>query len=127
MGPGIGCADESGLRDLCREVTEFGTVELARLIDDMFATNQMAEGAGLAANRVDVDLQLSVWDITHEWGMRHVGHTANPVPEEVSADGRRLVEELEGCLSVPGPDRVRHSVRREQLLSALEAGHGRSV
>ncbi|MGW5367462.1 peptide deformylase [Streptomyces sp. NPDC004009] len=97
---------EEILRRRCREVTEFGTVELARLIDDMFATNQVAEGAGLAANQVDVDLQLFVWDITDEWGVRHVGHIANPVLEEVSADGRRLVEEPEGCLSVPGPYRV---------------------
>ncbi|MGW7674545.1 peptide deformylase [Streptomyces sp. NPDC054775] len=97
---------EEILRRRCREVTEFGTVELARLIDDMFATNQVAEGAGLAASQVDVDLQLFVWDITDEWGVRHVGHIANPILEEVSADGRRLVEEPEGCLSVPGPYRV---------------------
>ncbi|MEU2281676.1 peptide deformylase [Streptomyces sp. NPDC013178] len=97
---------EEILRRRCREVTEFGTVELARLIDDMFATNQVAEGAGLAANQVDVDLQLFVWDITDEWGVRHVGHIANPVLEEVPAADRRLVEEPEGCLSVPGPYRV---------------------
>ncbi|WP_414507253.1 peptide deformylase [Streptomyces sp. NEAU-L66] len=97
---------EEILRRRCRKVTEFGTAELARLIDDMFATNQVAEGAGLAANQVDVDLQLFVWDITDEWGVRHVGHIANPVLEEVSADDRHLVEEPEGCLSVPGPYRV---------------------
>ncbi|MEU7068517.1 peptide deformylase [Streptomyces sp. NPDC046161] len=94
---------EEILRRRCREVTEFGTVELARLVDDMFATNQVAEGAGLAANQVGVDLQLFVWDITDEWGVRHVGHIANPVLQDVSADDRRLVEEGEGCLSVPGP------------------------
>ncbi|SCK07591.1 peptide deformylase [Streptomyces sp. SceaMP-e96] len=97
---------EEILRRRCRKVTEFGTAELAKLIDDMFATNQVAEGAGLAANQVDVDLQLFVWDITDEWGVRHVGHIANPVLEEVSADDRHLVEEPEGCLSVPGPYRV---------------------
>ncbi|WP_217558933.1 peptide deformylase [Streptomyces sp. GbtcB6] len=97
---------EEILHRRCREVTEFGTVELARLIDDMFATNQVAEGAGLAANQVDVDLQLFVWDITDEWGVRHVGHIANPVLEDVPADDRRLMEEPEGCLSVPGPHRV---------------------
>src|SRR5581483_8703269 len=90
----------------CREVTRFGTPELSRLIDDMFATNQVAEGAGLAANQVEVDLQLFVWDITDEWGVRHVGHIANPVLDEVPAQDRRLVEEPEGCLSVPGPYRV---------------------
>lgn len=38
--------------------------------------------------------------------MRHVGHIANPVLEEVPAERRSLVEESEGCLSVPGPYRV---------------------
>ncbi|MFF3538471.1 peptide deformylase [Streptomyces sp. NPDC002466] len=90
----------------CQEVTGFGTPELSRLIDDMFATNRAAEGAGLAANQIDVDLQLFVWDITDEWGVRHVGHIANPVLDEVAADCRELVEESEGCLSVPGPHRV---------------------
>ncbi|MEU9201169.1 peptide deformylase [Streptomyces sp. NPDC048332] len=97
---------EEILRRPCQEVTRFGTPELSRLIDDMFATNQVAEGAGLAANQVDVDLQLFVWDITDEWGVRHVGHIANPVLAEVPAGQRRLVEESEGCLSVPGPYRM---------------------
>ncbi|MFI7364546.1 peptide deformylase [Streptomyces sp. NPDC050149] len=97
---------EEILRRPCQEVTRFGTPELSRLIDDMFATNQVAEGAGLAANQVDVDLQLFVWDITDEWGVRHVGHIANPVLVEVPAGQRRLIEESEGCLSVPGPYRM---------------------
>lgn len=97
---------EEILRRRCLEVTRFGTPELSQLIDDMFATNQVAEGAGLAANQVDVDLQLFVWDITDEWGVRHVGHIANPVLVEVPAGERRLVEESEGCLSVPGPYRM---------------------
>lgn len=97
---------EEILRRRCRAVTGFGTPELAKLIDDMFATNQVAEGAAIAANQVDVDLQLFVWDITDDWGVRHVGHIANPVLDEVPAEHRRLVEEPEGCLSVPGPYRV---------------------
>ncbi|MEV0786806.1 peptide deformylase [Streptomyces sp. NPDC050423] len=97
---------EEILRRPCREVSEFGTPELARLVDDMFATNQVAEGAGLAANQVDVDLRLFMWDITDEWGVRHVGHIANPVLDEVAPEQRRLVEESEGCLSVPGPYRM---------------------
>src|SRR5262245_46867961 len=90
----------------CQEVTQFGTPELSRLIDDMFATNQAADGAGLAANQIGADLQLFVWDITDEWGVRHVGHIANPVLDEIPAEDRELVEESEGCLSVPGPYRM---------------------
>ena len=44
----------------CREVTEFGTPELSALIDDMFVTMYVADGAGLAANQVGVDLRLQV-------------------------------------------------------------------
>ncbi|MFI7385974.1 peptide deformylase [Streptomyces sp. NPDC049813] len=96
---------EEILRRRCAPVTDaqFGTADLARLIDDMFATNHVAHGAGLAANQVDVDLRLFVWDMEDDWGVRHVGHIANPVLDEEPLAGRRLVEESEGCLSVPGP------------------------
>ncbi|MCI4039778.1 peptide deformylase [Streptomyces sp. TRM75563] len=99
---------EEILNRRCREVTEaeFGTPELFQLIDDMFATNQVANGAGIAAPQVDVDLQLFVWDIVDDWGVRHVGHIANPVLDEIVSDDRVLVEESEGCLSVPGPYRM---------------------
>lgn len=96
---------EGVLHRRCREVTAFGTPELSRLIDDMFATNEVAEGAGLAANQVGEDLRLFVWDITDDWGIRHVGHIVNPEPVELPAGSRVLVEEAEGCLSVPGPYR----------------------
>ncbi|WP_033219529.1 peptide deformylase [Kitasatospora phosalacinea] len=96
---------EEVLHRPCRPVTAFGTPELARLIDDMFATNHTAEGAGLAANQVGADLRLFVWDITDDWGVRHVGHIANPVLDETPPAARRLLEEPEGCLSVPGPYR----------------------
>ncbi|MFF9576699.1 peptide deformylase [Streptomyces rubiginosohelvolus] len=99
---------EEILNRRCREVTEaeFGTPELSQLIDDMFATNQVANGAGIAAPQVDVDLQLFIWDIVDDWGVRHVGHIANPVLDEIGSDDRVLVEESEGCLSVPGPYRM---------------------
>lgn len=97
---------EEVLHRRCREVTEFGTPELSRLIDDMVATNHVAEGAAIAANQVGVDLQLFVWDMTDEWGVHHTGHILNPVLDDLPADRRRLLEEPEGCLSVPGPYRV---------------------
>ncbi|ANB07895.1 peptide deformylase [Streptomyces ambofaciens] len=56
---------EEVLHKPCRDVTEFGP-DLAALIDDMFRTMYVAEGAGLAANQVG------------------------------------LLDEGEGCLSVPG-------------------------
>lgn len=93
---------EEVLRRPCREVTEFGSAELSALIDDMFLAMHVAEGAGLAANQVGVDLRLFVFDCLDGRGGRHVGHIANPVLELPEGEGRRLVEDVEGCLSVPG-------------------------
>lgn len=83
-------------------VNTFGTPELRTLIDDMFATLAIAEGVGLAANQVGVDLQLFVYDLHDpETDIRHVGHIFNPILE---TDDREGTEEMdEGCLSVPGP------------------------
>ncbi|MFI6054706.1 peptide deformylase [Streptomyces violascens] len=86
----------------CREVTEFGTPELSALIDDMFLTMYVADGAGLAANQVDVDLRLFVYDCPDDHGVRHVGHIINPVLDLPDPGGRRLIDDFEGCLSVPG-------------------------
>ncbi|SHM59936.1 peptide deformylase [Actinacidiphila paucisporea] len=97
---------EEVLRRTCEDVTRFGTPELARLVDDLFATNAAAEGAAIAANQVGVPLRLFVWDMADEWGVRHVGHIANPVLDDLPAERRRLAEEPEGCLSVPGPYRL---------------------
>ncbi|GAA3816739.1 MULTISPECIES: peptide deformylase [Amycolatopsis] len=100
----------------CRAAAEFGTPELSALIDDMFATLYVAEGAGLAANQVGVDLRLFVWDCWDEYGDRHIGHILNPVLDEEPVDSRRLIEAPEGCLSVPGPyaklPRADHAVVR---------------
>jgi peptide deformylase len=95
---------EEVLGRACREVTaaELGTPELSALIDDLFLTMHVAEGAGLAANQVGVGLRLFVYDCPDEDGTRHVGHIVNPVLDEPDPAGRRLVDDAEGCLSVPG-------------------------
>jgi peptide deformylase len=85
----------------CRDVTEFGP-ELAALVDDMFASQRAAEGVGLAANQIGVDLKVFVYDCPDDDGVRHVGVVCNPVLEELPADRRRLDDSNEGCLSVPG-------------------------
>jgi peptide deformylase len=92
---------EEVLHKPCRDVTEFGP-DLAALIDDMFLTMYIADGAGLAANQVGVDLRLFVYDCPDDDGVRHVGHIVNPVLEPLDPAGRRLLDEGEGCLSVPG-------------------------
>jgi peptide deformylase len=82
---------------------QHGSAELKQLIADMFATMYVAEGVGLAANQVDVDLRLFVYDCPDGDGTRHVGHICNPVVDELPAAERVLDEDDEGCLSVPGP------------------------
>ncbi|MFI5724016.1 peptide deformylase [Streptomyces cyaneofuscatus] len=86
----------------CQEVTEFGSPELSTLINDMFLTMHVADGAGLAANQVDVDLRLFVYDCPDDYGIRHVGHIINPVLDLPDPGSRRLLDDFEGCLSVPG-------------------------
>ncbi|MEU1574368.1 peptide deformylase [Streptomyces collinus] len=61
-----------------------------------------ADGAGLAANQVGVGLRVFVYDCPDGDGVRHVGHIVSPVPAPLDASRRRLLDEAEGCLSVPG-------------------------
>ncbi|ACZ29397.1 peptide deformylase [Xylanimonas cellulosilytica DSM 15894] len=91
---------EPVLHTPARPVTELGTPELARLIDDMFTTMDVAEGVGLAAPQVGVDLRVFVYDLTDDAGDRHVGAVVNP-ELELDLDADPEVED-EGCLSVPG-------------------------
>jgi peptide deformylase len=84
----------------CKDVTAFDD-ELARLIDDMFASQKTAEGVGLAANQIGVDLKVFVYDCPDDDGKRHTGVICNPVLEELAPEARVLDDSNEGCLSVP--------------------------
>jgi peptide deformylase len=76
--------------------------DLAALVADLFATMYAADGVGLAANQVGVDLALFVFDCVERDGARQYGVVCNP--ELVLPEGRdrRLEEDEEGCLSLPG-------------------------
>lgn len=82
----------------CEEVTDFGP-ELARLIEDMYATMYAAQGVGLAANQIGVSRRLFVYDCPDDDDVRHLGYVVNP--RLVAADGVS-VRGPEGCLSLPG-------------------------
>ncbi|MFG2291417.1 peptide deformylase [Streptomyces sp. NPDC048595] len=86
------------LTDTCQDATVFDG-ELARLVEDMFATMYAAEGVGLAANQIGVPLRVFVYDCPDDEDVRHLGHLVNPRLVEV--DGP-LVRGPEGCLSLPG-------------------------
>lgn len=85
-------------------IKEFDTTALHQLIADMFETMQHANGAGLAAPQIGVNLQLVIF-----------GFKQNPrypdapnVPETVLINpvltplSEETDEGWEGCLSVPG-------------------------
>lgn len=91
------------LHNPTRPVTEFDTA-LHELVRDMFETMAAAEGVGLAANQIGVDLRLFVYDCPDADGVRQRGVVVNPVLEtserpETMPDPD---DDWEGCLSVPG-------------------------
>src|SRR5215470_5229971 len=94
---------------VAQPVSAFDTPELRELVADMFDTMAAANGAGLAAPQIGVDLQLVIFGF--ERSERYPD--APPVPRTVllnpkitplpEADGGFAEEEgWEGCLSVPG-------------------------
>ena len=85
-------------------VTEFDTPALHALIADMFDTMHAANGAGLAAPQIGVNLQLVIFGFRKN--DRYPDAPAvpetvllNPVLEPLSDD---MEDGWEGCLSVPG-------------------------
>ncbi|HEY8300693.1 MAG TPA: peptide deformylase [Jatrophihabitans sp.] len=94
----IRVAGDPVLHRPAREVTSFDD-ELAALIEDMFISLSVAEGVGLAAPQVGVDLAVFVYDCPDGTGSRAVGHVVNPILETSGP----LDDSDEGCLSVPGP------------------------
>ncbi len=85
-------------------VTEFDTPALHSLIADMFDTMHAANGAGLAAPQIGVNLQLVIFGFSKN--DRYPDAPAvpetvllNPVLEPLSDE---MEDGWEGCLSVPG-------------------------
>jgi peptide deformylase len=96
--------DERLLR-VAQPVREFGTRELRELVADMEDTMAAANGAGLAAPQIGVDLQLVIFG-SDAPNLRYpdapvVPKTVllNPVITPLSSEEE---EGWEGCLSVPG-------------------------
>ena len=93
--------DQPVLHRPARPVEEFGP-ELWNLLCTLFATNRAAQGAGLAAPQIGVDLAAFVYDTFDADGVRRTGLVCNPVLELPTGPDRRLATDLEGCLSLPG-------------------------
>lgn len=100
---------------VAKPVAEFGTPALKALIADMFETMAAANGAGLAAPQIGVDLRLVIFGYSKNPRYPE----APPVPPTVLInpvievlDGGRT-EGWEGCLSVPG---LRGVVERDERI-----------
>ena len=81
------------LRERSHEVQEITDIH-RRLVGDMLATMRDAPGVGLAAPQVGVLERIFVWEVDDASGV-----IINPTIVERSEE---LVEEEEGCLSLPG-------------------------
>ena len=87
-----------------QRVGRFNMPELDELIADMFDTMQAANGAGLAAPQIGVDLQVVIFGFKQN--ARYLD--APQVPETVLINpvitplGDQTEDAWEGCLSVPG-------------------------
>jgi peptide deformylase len=95
---------DARLLRLAEPVTAFDTPVLRTLVADMFETMEAANGAGLAAPQIGVNLQLVIFGFSRN--ERYPD--APPVPRTVLINpvieplGDEVVDGWEGCLSVPG-------------------------
>ena len=92
------------LLKIAQQVAQFGTPELDALVTDLFDTMAAANGAGLAAPQIGVDLAVVIFGFDRN--ERYPDAPAvprtvliNPVITPLSAEEE---EGWEGCLSVPG-------------------------
>jgi len=89
---------------VAQEVQAFDTPALRALIDDLFETMHAANGAGLAAPQIGIDLAVVIFGFSQNQRYPE----APPVPETVLINptimplGDAEEDGWEGCLSVPG-------------------------
>ncbi|MFZ1081919.1 MAG: peptide deformylase [Candidatus Kryptoniota bacterium] len=86
--------------------------KLAGLIRDMFETMHNADGIGLAANQVGLQMSLAVIDISIMEDYADEKPLVVVNPEILEGSGEKVMEE--GCLSVPG---IRDEVTRADKIT----------
>jgi peptide deformylase len=82
-------------------VVEFDD-DLRQLAADMVATMYAAEGVGLAACQIGVDRSIFVFDCPDDEGVHTQGVVCNPELFLPEGRERKLDDDDEGCLSLPG-------------------------
>lgn len=92
------------LLEPAQPVSRFDTPELHALITDLLDTMKALNGAGIAAPQIGIGLRVAIFGL--ERNPRYP--EAEPVPLTVLVNptltpiGNEIVEDWEGCLSVPG-------------------------
>ncbi len=92
------------LLQVAKPVQRFDTAELRALIQDMRDTMQAANGAGLAAPQIGVELQVVLFGSTKinpRYPDRELVPPTVLINPSVELIGAEMVEDWEGCLSVP--------------------------
>jgi peptide deformylase len=82
-------------------ITDFDD-DLRALAADMVATMYAADGVGLAACQIGVDRSIFVFDCPDADGVHHQGVVCNPELYLPEGRDRKLDDDEEGCLSLPG-------------------------
>ena len=114
---------------IAKPVEHFDTPEMRELIADMFETMKHANGAGLAAPQIGVDLQLVIYG--YDSNVRYP--EAPPVPQHGAdqpghhAAGRRRGRRLGGLPVGAGPARRRAALGAHPLHRLRRAGQRRST
>jgi peptide deformylase len=89
---------------VAQPVPAFDTAELHALVADLFDTMEAAQGAGLAAPQIGVDLQVVIFGFARNPRYPDAPPVpltvlCNPVIDPIGSD---IEDGWEGCLSVPG-------------------------
>ncbi len=115
---------------------DIGSERVQGLIDDLIDTMRSAEGAGLAANQIGVNLRVAVMEVTHNPRYPYkppieLTVAINPMIEPIDNE---MIELNEGCLSVPLRGNVerhvtvrvtyldRHGLEHDEVVRGLTAG-----
>ncbi len=98
------------LRTKCHDITP-DSLDVKKLVEDMFSTLEVAEGVGLAAPQIGKDIRLFIVDCT-PWAEEDPS-CADYKKAFINAEIYEMSEETktytEGCLSIPG---INADVRR---------------
>ncbi len=96
------------LRKVCKTVKDY--LVLPDIVSNMYDSMYEAEGIGLAANQIGIDLNLFIIDITH---LEEVEEPAEFVNGKI-VDSHRETTFSEGCLSIPG---VEFDIKRPEFIT----------